>query len=191
MRHAHIVGAGLAGLAAALTLADAGWRVFLYEAAPAAGGRCRSYFDRELGCRIDNGNHLLLSGNRAAMTYLSRTGAAGTMTGPGKPLFPFIELPAGQRWTLRPSEGRLPWWIFSARRRVPQTKVADYLALLALRRAGPEDSVAAVLGHGRLWHRLMEPLVQQAIESVQHERPKRVTGGANDILMPVQHISLR
>ena len=40
-------------------------------------------------------------------------------------------------------------------------------------------------------YRLMEPLVQQAIESVQHERPKRVTGGANDILMPVQHISLR
>ena len=47
----HIIGAGLAGLAAALELQD----VVIYEAGPACGGRCRSYFDRELGCRIDNG----------------------------------------------------------------------------------------------------------------------------------------
>ena len=45
---------------------SAGSAVTLHESGPAAGGRCRSYFDRELGCRIDNGNHLLLSGNRAA-----------------------------------------------------------------------------------------------------------------------------
>ena len=62
----HVVGAGLAGLSAAVTLAAAGVSVVVYESGPAAGGRCRSYFDRELGCRIDNGNHLLLSGNSAA-----------------------------------------------------------------------------------------------------------------------------
>ncbi|HEY4470742.1 MAG TPA: NAD(P)-binding protein, partial [Stellaceae bacterium] len=50
----HVVGAGLAGLAAAIALAEAGRCVILYEAAPHAGGRCRSYFDAELGCRIDN-----------------------------------------------------------------------------------------------------------------------------------------
>jgi len=60
----HIVGAGLAGLAAAVVLAAEGCRVRLYEASAHAGGRCRSYFDDELGCRIDNGNHLLLAGNR-------------------------------------------------------------------------------------------------------------------------------
>jgi len=45
-------------------LADAERRVALYESSQHAGGRCRSYLDGELGVRIDNGNHLLLSGNR-------------------------------------------------------------------------------------------------------------------------------
>jgi hydroxysqualene dehydroxylase len=78
----HVVGAGLAGLTAAAALADAGRSVILYEAAPHAGGRCRSYFDAELGCRIDNGNHLLLSGNRAALDYLDRIGARASLEGP-------------------------------------------------------------------------------------------------------------
>ena len=67
----HIVGAGLAGLSAAVRLVGQGQRVVLHEAAPHAGGRCRSYFDSELGCRIDNGNHLLLSANVTALDYLA------------------------------------------------------------------------------------------------------------------------
>ena len=78
----HVVGAGLAGLACALRLADAGRRVALYEAARMAGGRCRSYFDASLGLTIDNGNHLLLSGNRAARDYAKRIGASDALVGP-------------------------------------------------------------------------------------------------------------
>jgi hydroxysqualene dehydroxylase len=55
----HIVGAGLAGLSAATTLAEQNFSVQVYEAAPQAGGRCRSYFDPGFGAVIDNGNHLL------------------------------------------------------------------------------------------------------------------------------------
>ena len=69
----HVVGAGLAGLSAAVTLAAQGARVVLSEAARQAGGRCRSYHDSQLDMTIDNGNHLVLSGNPA----VRRPDAAG------------------------------------------------------------------------------------------------------------------
>jgi squalene-associated FAD-dependent desaturase len=165
MKRTHIIGAGLAGLSAALALIDAGRRVVLYEAGPAAGGRCRSYPDRALGLTIDNGNHLLLSGNAAASAYLDRIGARDTMGGPAEPLFPFIDIRSGNRWTVRPNSGRLPWWIFSPSRRVPGTKATDYLSLLALRFVSDDRSVAAVLKPGNLAHRLVEPLAIAALNT--------------------------
>jgi squalene-associated FAD-dependent desaturase len=163
--HVHIVGAGLAGLAAAMRLAEAGCAVSLYEAGPAAGGRCRSYFDRELGCRIDNGNHLLLSGNRAAAAYLARIGATETMVGPAVPVFPFIDRADGSRWTLRLDEGRVPFWIFDRGRRVPGTGWRDYLALLRLRTA--RGTVAeAIGGAGPLYRKLLEPLAIAALNTL-------------------------
>jgi squalene-associated FAD-dependent desaturase len=166
MTRAHVIGAGLSGLAAALSLAEAGAQVTLYEAGPAAGGRCRSYFDRALGCRIDNGNHLLLSGNHAAMRFLDQTGARPSLGGPGEALFPFLDLATDERWTVRPGGGRIPWWILRRGRRVPGSRLIDYLALLALRRAGAEATVAAVLGGGgELYRRLLEPLAVAALNT--------------------------
>jgi len=168
MSGVHIIGAGLAGLAAAVSLAAAGRAVTLYEAGPAAGGRCRSYFDRALGRRIDNGNHLVLSGNRAVADYLAQTGAHDALAGPATPLFPFIDLESGDRWTLRPNAGRLPWWVLSPARRVPGSRARDYLALLALRRAR-QDSVADLLDDGgALYRRLLEPLAVAVLNTPPH-----------------------
>jgi squalene-associated FAD-dependent desaturase len=161
----HVIGAGLAGLSAALKLIDAGRPVTIHESGPTAGGRCRSYHDRALGLTVDNGNHLLLSGNKAAFAYLDRIGARGSMGGPAEPIFPFIDIPTGARWTVRPNPGRLPWWIFSPARRVPGTRAADYLSLLGLRRVTDERSVAAALKPGPLAHRLIEPLAIAALNT--------------------------
>lgn len=174
MTSTHVIGAGLAGLAAALSLAEAGRRVVLYESGPSAGGRCRSYLDRELGCRIDNGNHLLLSGNRAAFAYLDQVGARDTLAGPGAPVFPFADLASAARWTLRPNAGLLPWWVFLRSRRVPGTRARDFLSLLALRRARGDDTVAAVLGDGPLYRRLMEPLAVAALNTRPEEGSARL-----------------
>ncbi len=166
MPAAHVIGAGLAGLAAAMDFAEAGHAVTLYEAGPAAGGRCRSYFDRALECRIDNGNHLLLSGNLAAMEHLQRIGARDSMTGPGVPLFPFVDLGSGERWVLRPGLGRIPWWVLSRRRRVPGTRLREYLQLLALSRAPDGRTVDQVLQPGTgLYRRLLEPLAVAALNT--------------------------
>ncbi len=162
---AHVVGGGLAGLAAALALAEAGRPVTVYESGPACGGRCRSYFDRELGCRIDNGNHLLLSGNRAAMDFLTRVGARGTLGGPSRPLFPFIDRRSGRRWTLRPNAGRLPWWVFVPGRGVPGATLGDYAGLLRLRHADALGTVGGVLPHNALYERLVEPLAVSALNT--------------------------
>jgi len=162
----HIVGAGLAGLTAAVRLAASGRSVIVHEAAPHAGGRCRSYFDAELGCRIDNGNHLLLAGNSASLAYLRKTDAEGTIAGPRKAAFPFIDVGTNERWTLRPNRGAVPWWICTSARRVPATRTADYFAALALWRAAPSATVAAVLDPScKLFRRLWEPLAVAALNT--------------------------
>jgi hydroxysqualene dehydroxylase len=166
LRIVHIVGAGLAGLAAAVRLAGAGRKVVLHEASGHAGGRCRSYFDSELGCRIDNGNHLLLSGNRAALDYLDRIGASSSLIGPPEPRFPFCDLATGERWLLAPGPGRLPWWIFDAQRRVPGTRAADYLRAASLARSRAEDAIPVRLGTGSvLFRRLWQPFAVAALNT--------------------------
>src|SRR5215216_5272428 len=71
----HITGAGLAGLSAAVRLTECGADVVVHEASAQAGGRCRSYHDLATAMTIDNGNHLLLSGNHAALGYLRSIGS--------------------------------------------------------------------------------------------------------------------
>ena len=164
--HVHVIGAGLAGLAAALSLAAAGTRVTLYEAGPAAGGRCRSYFDRGLGCRLDNGNHLLLSGNRQAMAYLDEVGTRDTLTGPGIACFPFHDLASDDRWAVKPNAGRFPWWMLRKATRVPGTTLRQHLSLRGLLRAGEAATVHAVLGGaGVLYQRLLEPIAVSALNT--------------------------
>jgi squalene-associated FAD-dependent desaturase len=171
----HVIGAGLAGLAAAVELAGEGYPVVLYEAGPHAGGRCRSYLDGELGVRIDNGNHLLLSGNTAALAYVERIGALDTFEQPAAAVLPFVDIADGARWAVRPSRGVVPWWIFSPARRVPGTRAFDYLAALRLRRAGPVDTVAAVLPRDSvLFRRLWEPLAVAALNTAAEDASARL-----------------
>lgn len=159
-RTVHIVGAGLAGLSAALQLTLAGEKVIMYEAAPFAGGRCRSFLDRELGCLIDNGNHMVLSGNVAIHDYLFLTEALDTMGGPGAPIFPFMDLADGARWVVKMNPGRFPTWIFNKKNRIPGTKPLDYLSALRIMTAGSADTVTERLDTSTaLYRRFWEPLV--------------------------------
>lgn len=181
MSAVHVIGGGLAGLSAGVALAQAGRRVMVYEAGPTAGGRCRSYFDRELDCRIDNGNHLILSGNSATMAYLGAIGARNTMRDPGSAKFPFVDITTGARWTVAPGAGRIPWWVMQPSRRVPETKMLDYLQLLALRKAGQDATVAELLDRpGALYQKLLEPLAVAALNTPPSEALARLLGAVVD-----------
>jgi squalene-associated FAD-dependent desaturase len=166
----HIIGAGLAGLSAAVRLADEGARVALYEAARQAGGRCRSYHDPALDLVIDNGNHLVLSGNHATLDYVSRIGARAALGGPDEPLFHFADATSGLRWTMRPNRGRVPWWIFAPRRRVPGTRARDYLGILKLFLAPKSRTLHEAVDHtSRLYERLWHPLFVAALNTDPRE----------------------
>ena len=174
-RRAHIVGAGIAGLAAAVDFVQRGWAVTLYEAAAQAGGRCRSYHDARLDRWIDNGNHMLLAANTAALTYLDQIGAGDRVTRPQHTAFPFLDLKTGEAWQVEPSRGPLPWWIFDARRRIPGTAPGDYLAALRLARASQDATVADCLRtHGPLWERFWVPLTVAALNTHPREASARL-----------------
>ncbi|AWN44661.1 hydroxysqualene dehydroxylase HpnE [Methylobacterium durans] len=173
----HVVGAGLAGLSAAVSLAERGRRVVLHEAAKQAGGRCRSYYDPSLGLTIDNGNHLLLSGNADALGFMRTVGApADALTGPDEAAFDFADLKTGERWQLRPNAGRLPWWILSRARRVPGSRARDYLAPLGILKAasGKADGAGGTIGQsmaceGLLYERLWNPVLLAALNTDPRE----------------------
>ncbi len=156
----HVVGAGLAGLSAAVRLAESGRRVIVHEAARHAGGRCRSYHDPALNMTIDNGNHLLLSGNTSALSFLSTIGSSSSLVGPEHAEFAFADLATGERWILRPNDGRLPWWILDATRRVPATRPADYLGAARLLFARSGATIGASMPcAGPLYERLWRPVL--------------------------------
>jgi squalene-associated FAD-dependent desaturase len=173
---ATIAGAGLAGLSAAVRLAGAGLAVSLGEAAAQAGGRCRSYHDPKLGLVIDNGNHLVLSGNAAVARFREVIGARTPLAGPPEAAFPFADLNTGERWTLRMNGGRLLWWPLSPRRRAPGTKAGDYLALLALLRRGDAPIGTRMAARGMLWDRLVDPVMLAVLNTPVAEGSSALAG---------------
>lgn len=163
-KNAHIIGAGISGLSAAVRLANAGYTVHVHEATQQAGGRCRSYFDAATNLTIDNGNHLLLSGNGHARAYARSIGTEAGLVGPKRAQFPFVDLATGQRWQLDLGEGRLPLWVFDEARRVPDTGLLDYLALMPLIWAGTGKLVGKTIPcEGTLYQRLVQPLLLAAL----------------------------
>lgn len=161
----HIIGGGMAGLAAAVEAAGAGMHVVVHEAGRNCGGRARSYEDKHLGCRIDNGNHLLLSSNKTVFRYLTLTGALDTLAGPGAPLFPFVDLAEDARWTLDLSRGRMPWWVFQPHRRVPDMRLAELRSLYSLMNAPDNATVVDCLLPGALSRRLLAPFAISALNT--------------------------
>ncbi|MGA9723072.1 MAG: hydroxysqualene dehydroxylase HpnE [Candidatus Binatus sp.] len=75
MKDAVVIGAGFAGLSAAVALAERGVRVTVLEGKPALGGRAYSFADPDTGDFVDNGQHVLMGCYGETLDLLKRIGA--------------------------------------------------------------------------------------------------------------------
>ncbi len=165
----HIIGAGLAGLACAMALTQSGKQLVIYEMSRNAGGRCRSFYDSNIERHIDNGTHLILSANTRAVQWIKSLNCHDSYTVIAPAVFPFLDLTNGEQWTLQPNGGRLPWWLMCSERRVPGSRLSDYLSVYRLWEWGARSSrggltVADSLT-GPLMRRLWQPLTEATLNT--------------------------
>jgi squalene-associated FAD-dependent desaturase len=74
-KDAVVIGAGFAGLSAAVALAQHGVRVAVLEGKPALGGRAYSFTDPDTGDFVDNGQHVLMGCYGETLDFLKQIGA--------------------------------------------------------------------------------------------------------------------
>lgn len=157
----HVIGAGVAGLVAALRLADQGRAVMLHEATPVAGGRCRALPDG-----TDNGTHALMGANRAALRFLADIGAREGWVEAEPEGLPVFDLADGNARRIAASP--LAWR--DAAKRPPGLSASAFAALLRLALPIGDRPVAEVMAaHPALYRALIEPLTVAALNTPGHE----------------------
>ena len=178
MPRALVVGAGLAGLTAAMDLADAGVRVTLVERRPFAGGRTFS-FTNPGGDLLDNGQHVFLGCCTAYLALLDRLGARGDAYLQERLDIRIVDAadgPARLREAPLPAPLHLLPALLALRYLSAGEKLAAIAALLAIRfRRLPEDRTFAswLATHGqsanaiqRLWNLIVIPTCNAPAERV-------------------------
>ncbi|MEU9007290.1 hydroxysqualene dehydroxylase HpnE [Streptomyces sp. NPDC048551] len=143
-QQAVVVGGGLAGVTAALQLADAGLRVTLLEGRPRLGGLAFSFQRGDL--TVDNGQHVYLRCCTAYRWFLDRVEGAALAPLQDRLDVPVLDVahPAGPRLgRLRRSALPVPLHLAASLARYPHLSLAERLsvgrAALALRRLDPAD----------------------------------------------------
>ena len=169
-----VIGAGFAGLSAAVDLAGRGARVLVLEARPGLGGRATAFTDPETGEVVDNGQHALFGCYHETFRFL-RTIGTDHLVQLDEQLELEIVDREGRHSRLRsvglPAPwhllgGLLRWTALSWRDRAAALSIAPALARAARRHTRGESSgapetretVAAWLGRHRQTPRLCEVL---------------------------------
>ena len=164
----HVIGAGVAGLAAALALADQGRPVVLHEATPQAGGRCRALPDG-----TDNGTHALLGANTVALGFLRRIGAAEGWVEPEPAGLPVLDTRDGRAFHVALS----PFAWGNPALRPPGFSAGALLALARLALPGRDRAIGPAMAAHPEFHRgFVDPLVVAALNTPAAEASSRRLG---------------
>lgn len=181
-----VVGGGVAGLAAATALAEAGRRVLVLEARGQLGGRATAFADRESGELVDNGQHVLFGCYHETFALLRRIGAEGNVRVQPTLEVPFLDSSGGRSILKCPAlpsplhllAGVLAWEALSWGERLRVLRLAPPLltARTTLSRGEPETAAGTVsewlTRHGqtgRLREWLWEPLAIAALNQSPDE----------------------
>ncbi len=125
-----VAGSGLAGLAAAVHLANQGREVTLVEAKPFLGGRTYSFKDKTTGDMVDNGQHVLTTTYHATFEYLRLIGTENKLYFPDQLATFFKDSSFGDHWLKGP---KLPG---------PLEPLGGMIAMLGLKSLTLKDKVA-------------------------------------------------
>ena len=149
VRHVAVVGAGLAGLAAALSLKREGWGVTLVERSRLLGGKATSF---QLGdVEMDSGQHAILGCYSSFLEFVEELGMRGdlriqerfdvlVLTSTGRARLRALRLPA-------PLHLALPFLRFRALRLRSRLQVARALLAAKRPRSGDDDETFAAWLH--------------------------------------------
>ncbi len=176
-----IVGAGWAGLAAAVDAVRAGHQVTVFEATRTLGGRART-LDMDLpdGTRadLDNGQHILIGAYRHTLSLMDTVGVRPREVLRGLPLT--LRDPEGQGMAFPawPAPLDAAWGLATARGWRWQERWALLRACLAWRarefRCAPQETVASLCAG--LPRRVMSQLIEPLCVSALNTRPEHASG---------------
>ncbi len=124
-----VIGAGLAGLSAACSLADAGHHVVVLERRPWAGGKTYSFVERGSGTEIDNGQHILMRCTTAYVDFLARLGTLDRVRWQRRLHVPVYDA-RGRRGAITVAPLPAPWHLLPALLRYRHLRPAERLRAL-------------------------------------------------------------
>ena len=194
-----VVGAGYAGMAAAVTLVERGVPVTVFESGPIPGGRARRVISQ--GTELDNGQHVLVGAYGALFGMMRTVGVPESAV-----LRVPLELRYADRFSFRELWLPFPFGLLGGLllARVPLAeRLSAVRFMVHLRRSGfqlAEDiAVEALLRRhgqdGRLGHYLWRPLCVSALNTPVEEASARAflvvlrdalcgAKGASDLVLP-------
>tara|TARA_B100000315_G_scaffold240466_1_gene260309 strand:- start:3657 stop:5030 length:1374 start_codon:yes stop_codon:yes gene_type:complete len=133
MRDVIVIGAGFAGLSAAVELSRRGASVLVVEARPRLGGRATAFTDGATGERVDNGQHVLFGCYRETLRFLSTIGADGHVA-LQRDLETLVIEPGGRAARLRCPALPAPWHLIGGVLTWRALSLRDRLAVFRLLR---------------------------------------------------------